>query len=98
MPNTTLYRASQNHNGCQLVSCFTLPHGRRAHRLVKTPTHRGRQVFKMYKKCGKNFGGFSFLRNDCLCKSVWMACLICFYLVGRAGREFGYQIRYQIFF
>ena len=38
MPNTTLYRASQNHNGCQLVSCFTLPHGRHARRLVKTPT------------------------------------------------------------
>ena len=51
MPNTTLYRASQNHNGCQLVSCFTLPHGRHARRrrLVKTPTSRGGswQIFKM---------------------------------------------------
>ena len=66
MPNTTLYRASQNHNGCQLVSCFTLPHGRRERRLVKTLTRSSRQVFKMYKKCGKFFGLFSFLRNDCL--------------------------------
>ena len=51
MPNTTLYRASQNHNGCQLVSCFTLPHGRHARRLVKTPTSRGGswQIFKMKK-------------------------------------------------